>query len=65
MEMYTVSEVASRIPGARPKDISDLLYQRKLDVELCPLMGGRRLAPAHYVPVVAKVLRKMGRLEGH
>jgi hypothetical protein len=59
----TVSEVARRI-GARPKDISDLFYLRKLDDRQCPVVGGRRLIPEEYIPVIAMVLRDAGRLHG-
>jgi hypothetical protein len=57
-----VSEVARRIPGAKPKDISDLLYQRKLDDARCPLVGGRRLIPESYLPEIEAALRVAGRL---
>jgi hypothetical protein len=60
MKHFSVSEVARRI-GARPKDISDLFYQRKLDDQRCPLTAGRRLIPEDYVPVVETTLRRMRR----
>jgi hypothetical protein len=58
----TVSEAARRIPGARPKDISDLLYRRRLDDARCPIVGGRRLIPLDYLPEVERVLRDAGYL---
>jgi hypothetical protein len=61
MQYLIVSEVARRIPGARPKDISDLFYQRKLDDQQCPIIGGRRLIPMDYVPVIEATLRRLGR----
>jgi hypothetical protein len=61
-EFLSVSETARRIPRARPKDISDLLYLRKLDTERCPLIGGRRMIPLGYLPIVEAVLRDAGRL---
>jgi hypothetical protein len=64
MPNLIVSEVARRIAGARPKDISDLFYQRRLDDLRCPIVGGRRLIPAEYVPEIEAVLRKAGRLPG-
>lgn len=57
-----VSEVARRI-GARPKDISDLFYLRRLDDKKCPVVGGRRLIPVDYIPEIEKTLRQFGRLE--
>jgi hypothetical protein len=62
MQRLIVSEVARRIPGARPKDISDLFYQRKLDDAICPVVGGRRLIPEDYVPEIVAALRAVGRL---
>jgi hypothetical protein len=56
-----VSEVARRI-GARPKDISDLFYLRKLDDRHCPVVGGRRLIPETYIPTIEQALREAGRL---
>jgi hypothetical protein len=62
MRHLIVSEVARQI-GARPKDISDLFYQRKLDDKRCPIVGGRRLIPDDYLPVIEATLRDLGRLE--
>jgi hypothetical protein len=62
MKLSTVSEVARRL-GAKPKDISDLFYQRKLSDDLCPIVGGRRLIPEDYEPVIEEALRALGRLE--
>jgi hypothetical protein len=65
MPHLIVSEVARRI-GANPKDISDAFYQRKLDDNRCPIVGGRRLIPEDYVPEIESILRRLGRLEvGH
>jgi hypothetical protein len=62
MKQFTVSDVARRI-RARPKDISDLFYQRRLDDRRCPIVGGRRLIPEDYLPVIEATLRQLGRLE--
>jgi hypothetical protein len=62
MQRLIVSEVARRLPGVRPKDISDLFYQRKLDDTICPVVGGRRLIPEDYVPEIVAALRAAGRL---
>jgi hypothetical protein len=59
---FTVSDAARRIPGARPKDITDLFYLRKLDDARCPVVGGRRLIPPDYLPAIEKARRDAGRL---
>jgi hypothetical protein len=63
MQLLNVSEAARRIPGARPKDISDQFYLRKLDDGRCPIVGGRRLVPEDYLPEIERVLRDAGKLE--
>ena len=50
-----VSNVARRL-GVRPRDISDLFYQRLLRDDICPIVGGRRLIPRAYVPVIEAAL---------
>jgi hypothetical protein len=62
MQRLIVSEVARRIPGARPRDISDLFYLRKLDEAQGPLVGGRRLIAVDYIPAIEVALRAAGRL---
>jgi hypothetical protein len=52
-----VSEVA-RLLGVPPREISDLFYQRRLDDEICPVVGGRRLIPVEYIPVIRSVLQQ-------
>jgi hypothetical protein len=52
----TVSEAARRI-GAKPRDISDLFYARRLDDARCPVIGGRRLIPVDYLPELEAALR--------
>jgi hypothetical protein len=58
----SVSEVARRL-GARPQDISQLFYLRKLDDHLCPIACGRRQIPEECVETIENALRKAGRLE--
>ncbi len=55
----TISGLARRfrIP---PRKISDLFYARKLSDERCPIIEGRRIIPADYVPEIERVLREMG-----
>jgi hypothetical protein len=62
MPYLIVSDVARRL-GARPRDISDLFYRRILDDGCCPIIGGRRLIPEDYLPVIEGILRDHGRLE--
>lgn len=56
----SVSEVARKL-GARPKDISDLFYQRELRDDLCPIVAGRRLIPETYIQEIAAALRRHAR----
>ena len=60
-DLMSVTEVADAI-GAVPKSISDLFYRRKLDVSICPLIGGRRLIPRSYVPKIEAELLRLGKL---
>jgi hypothetical protein len=62
MPYLNVSDVARRL-RAKPKDISDLFYQRRLDDDRCPIVGGRRLIPEEYVPSIEATLRSLGRME--
>lgn len=58
MEKYfTVSDLA-RDFGCKPRDISDLLYDRQLPTELCPIAGRARLIPESLVPLVQQKLRE-------
>jgi hypothetical protein len=43
-----------------PKVISDLLYQRRVDIRNCPVIGGRRLVPRGLMPDVLRALRARG-----
>lgn len=56
----SVSEVARRI-GAKPKDISDLFYQRELRDDLCPIIAGRRIIPESYLDMIRMALKRHGR----
>ena len=60
MKFLSVSEAARRL-NARPRDISDLFYRRRLRDDLCPIVGGRRLIPAEYLDMIAAELRRTGR----
>ncbi len=58
----TISRLSRRwnIP---PRKISDLFYSRKLDDSRCPIIDGRRLIPADYVPEIERMLRDVGVLK--
>jgi hypothetical protein len=50
-------DVARRIGGGvRRRDVSDALYDGRLDGERCPIVGGRRLIPEDYVEEIRRVL---------
>jgi hypothetical protein len=60
---FTVSEAARRLEAelgacVRPRHISDLFYQRRL--EGCPLVGGRRLIPRNLLPHIRNLLVERG-----
>ena len=59
MKHLSVSEAARHL-GARPRDISDLFYRRRLRDDLCPIVAGRRLIPEDYLEVIASALRQSG-----
>ena len=61
MKHLSVSEAARRL-GARPRDISDLFYNRRLRDDLCPIVAGRRLIPESYLEVIGFALRQAGRV---
>ena len=52
-----VSDVARQL-GVAPRMISDLFYQRVLNDVICPVMGGRRIIPDHYVIEIERILRE-------
>ena len=60
MKHLSVSEAARRL-GARPRDISDLFYHRRLRDDLCPIVAGRRLIPESCLEVIGFALRQAGR----
>lgn len=64
MPYLSVSEAARRLK-ARPKDISDLFYCRRLRDDLCPIVAGRRLIPEDYLDRIAQVLKRERRPVGN
>jgi hypothetical protein len=63
MPYLSVSEAARRL-GARPRDISDLFYQRVLRDDLCPITAGRRMIPVDYLDCIVQALKRSGRTVG-
>ena len=62
-DFVTVSEVARDLEAEHgctisPRTISDLFYRRELRDDLCPIVGGRRLIPRHYVCEIERALRR-------
>jgi hypothetical protein len=56
-DLLSVSEAARRL-GCRPRDVSDMLYQRRVDDSRCPLIGGRRLIPVALLPQMESLLQR-------
>jgi hypothetical protein len=60
-----VSEVARELTDrfgvvVRPREITNLFYQRRLSDDRCPILGGRRVISREYLPVIEGVLRERG-----
>ena len=62
-KFLSVSEAARRL-GAKPQDISELLYRRLLGEDLCPIVAGRRLIPEEHLDAVRSMLQAHGRQVG-
>lgn len=56
----SVSE-AARLLGVKPKDITNLFYNRRIRDDLAPIVGGRRLIPKKLLTVIEMELRRAGR----
>lgn len=59
--VFTVSDVARMLSEelgteVRPRDISDLFYERKLSESLGPMVGGRRLIDSKNVVRIKETL---------
>ncbi len=57
--LLSVGEVA-RMLGVRPSRITALFYERRLREDRCPIVGGRRIIPEDYVPMIVAALRRKG-----
>jgi hypothetical protein len=67
-DYLTVSDVARELSKAHrtvvpPRDITNLFYRRELRDDVCPVIGGRRLIPRYYLPVIETALRRNGRIK--
>lgn len=63
--LLTVSGAAREIErrcnrAVRPRDISNLLYDRRIDDCLCPLIAGRRMIAPEVLPRIEELLVARG-----
>ena len=59
LDPQAAGELTRRLDRSiRPQVISDLLYQRKVADDLCPLVGDRRLITAKGLSAIEDVLRQ-------
>ena len=59
MDYLSVSDAAREL-NVKPRILSDLLYHRVLRDDVCPIIGGRRLIPRSYLPIVENALMERG-----
>jgi hypothetical protein len=69
MGVLSVGSVADSISEefgvtVRPRTITLMFYEKSLREDLCPIVGGRRLIPETYVPMIVAELRRRGKLRG-
>lgn len=57
--MFTVGQLAARL-RTNPRWITAILYQREVDSDACPLIGGRRFIPESHIPLIVAALRSKG-----
>jgi hypothetical protein len=58
----TPSQIAERIrqvgmEWVLARHISDLIFQRRLNLEKCPVVAGRRLIPLSMIPEIMRLLQ--------
>lgn len=56
------SGAVARMFGVQRRDVSDLFYQGRLNEHLCPIILGRRVIPANYIPMIAMALHRAGKI---
>jgi hypothetical protein len=59
VKLLSVGNVADLF-GVAPWKVSYLFDRRRLSGEMCPMVGGRRLIPEDYLPIVRRELVRMG-----
>jgi hypothetical protein len=64
IELLTVTGAAAECgevcgEPVRAREVSDLLYQRKLNPSRCPIVGRVRLIPRDYLSEVKRVLQEV------
>lgn len=57
MAFISVAQAAEAL-GVRPRDVSDLIYGRKVRIDHYPLVGGRRLIHRGRLPELRKALQR-------
>lgn len=62
-QIYSVSDVAALLRRdhgihVAPRVISDLLYRRAINADICPILSGRRVIPGRVVADIADLLRR-------
>ncbi|MBM3970441.1 MAG: hypothetical protein FJ302_11340 [Planctomycetes bacterium] len=65
VDLLTVSGAAREIEHhcgcpVRPRDISTLLYDRRIDDRLCPIIAGHRMISREVLPLIEQVLVERG-----
>ena len=63
--LLTVSEAARELERrhrcrVRPRDISTMLYDRRIEDKLCPIIAGRRMIDREVLPRIEEVLIARG-----
>ena len=64
-EWLSITDAAREVTSmlgqlVRPRDISNLLYDRELREDFCPKIGNRHVVSRAYVPEIARILRRKG-----
>ncbi|HVX85284.1 MAG TPA: hypothetical protein VH253_10915 [Phycisphaerae bacterium] len=61
METFIGAGEAARKAGAKkPRNVSDLFAEGKLDAEKCPIVAGCRMIPESMLPEIQRQLHKKG-----
>jgi hypothetical protein len=65
-DYLTVSDAANELEQrlglvVPPRVVGDVLYQRALPIDRCPIRSGRRLIPLDLLDAIEAILRERGR----